>query len=286
MKEELLDKELLRPDRYLKWLALGCTTRKYGDHDFFMERLEHELELIAKLKLSNHFILLKRLKDVSYRKGYPIILFGNGESLLVTNLLRISHVNPLKSHYHCRTCHYTEFNSKVEDGYDLTEKRCPICNDVLQRDGHDLCGDVFWEKPNFRIGVAPSAMPFVQERFDFLKKKMRIPDNWYPIQLEESMLCETIGRMKKETGIHFGNVNPRDKDAGIYVYDEEHQRIFGDIDVDLDKYCFRELVRVGQTDSEQNIDTLMSKITLEWYKQHFPDVYIRVMEELDNLAFN
>ena len=284
MGEENFDKELPRPDRYLKWLVLGCATRKYGDNDFFMERLERELEMIAKLKLSNHFILLRRLAFASRRKGYPMILMGNVEKLLIANLLMISLVNPLRPHYHCKRCHYHEFSNAEVDGYDLSNKTCPNCKASLYADGHNMCGDDFWTNPTFRIGVAPSARPFVQERFDFLKKKMRIPDNWYPIQLEESMLCETIGRMQKETGIRYGNVNPRDRLAGIYVYDEEHQRIFGDIDVDLEKYSFRELVRVGQMDPEQTIGTLIYKVTLEWYKQHYPNTYIKVMKEMEDVA--
>lgn len=277
------NKKQLHADRYLRWVCLNSTKRRYGDNDFYMERLETELKQIAELNLSNHFLVLKEMANLSRRKGYPVIIKGKVEHLLVAYLLRISAVNPLRPHYHCNYCHYHRFRDEEENGFDLPEQECPICNMGRRPDGHDLCEDFLWNFPPFHMEVAPSVRDLLESRI-YVKEKELGTEYPQPICLEDSILCEMIGRMQKETGIRYGNVNPRDRLAGIYVYDEEHQRIFGDIDVDLEKYSFRELVRVGQMDKNQTIGILIYKVTLEWYKQHYPNVYIKVMKEMEDVA--
>ncbi len=72
-------------------------------------------------------------------------------SSFLAYLLGIISVNPLKGHYLCDKCKYTEFNDNLI-GLDLDDKLCPCCGELLGKDGFnipliekeiDLCFDMY-----------------------------------------------------------------------------------------------------------------------------------------------
>lgn len=117
----------------------------YGDKipEIIELRLKKELDSIighgyGVVYWVSHLLVKKSLSD-----GYVVGSRGSVGSSLVATMLEITDVNPLQAHYYCRKCKYCEFNNDVEDGYDLEEKKCPNCDEILIGDGHNIPFETF-----------------------------------------------------------------------------------------------------------------------------------------------
>ena len=61
----------------------------------------------------------------------------------------ITEVNPLSPHYYCDKCHYSDFTSDEVRayaggcGWDMPDKRCPVCGEPLVKDGFDIPFETF-----------------------------------------------------------------------------------------------------------------------------------------------
>ena len=61
----------------------------------------------------------------------------------------ITEVNPLRPHYYCKKCHYSDFDSKEvlayagRSGCDMPDKNCPVCGEPLTKDGFDIPFETF-----------------------------------------------------------------------------------------------------------------------------------------------
>ncbi|AUF83496.1 PolC-type DNA polymerase III [Mesoplasma syrphidae] len=108
-------------------------------------RLEKELNSITKYGFSvvywiSHLLVKKSLDD-----GYLVGSRGSVGSSFVATMSKITEVNPLKAHYRCETCQYSDFNTpaEVKCGYDLRPAQCPKCKSSLVGDGHDIPFETF-----------------------------------------------------------------------------------------------------------------------------------------------
>lgn len=97
--------------------------------------------------------------------GYLVGSRGSVGSSLVATLLNITEVNPLPPHYYCENHDFTalkltqeeiaefgqtsqqmkfeEVLNSVESGYDLPDRKCPICKAPLKKDGHSIPFETF-----------------------------------------------------------------------------------------------------------------------------------------------
>ena len=61
----------------------------------------------------------------------------------------ITEVNPLRPHYYCEHCHYSDFDSEEVRkyaggcGHDMPDKNCPKCGKKLIKDGFDIPFETF-----------------------------------------------------------------------------------------------------------------------------------------------
>ena len=170
----------------------------YGEniHPLIVDRLERELHSIINNEFSSNYYVSHMLVKHSTDSGYVVGSRGSVGSSLTATFMKITEVNSLPPHYVCPKCHFTALKMNTEQkekygqtkeqltleealqsadsGCDLPEARCPICGELLNRDGFDIPFETFLgfhgEKVpdidlNFSGDFQPRAHEFCREVF-------------------------------------------------------------------------------------------------------------------------
>ena len=125
--------------------VMNCAREVYGTvlHPLIEKRLSDEVQAIIKSGYAVMFTLSQKIVAHSEQAGYPVVSRGTAASSLVAFVMGITGINPLKPHYYCKECSYVEFRNDCGSGYDLTDKKCPYCGELMKKDGHNIRFEIF-----------------------------------------------------------------------------------------------------------------------------------------------
>ena len=174
--------EIKGADEELKRVCYEKAESMYGSPlpAIVQERLDHELDCIIRNGFATLYILARRLVLHSVGDGYYVGSRGSVGSSLAATMSGITEINPLKAHYYCKKCHFSDFDPPEArsiaglSGFDLPDRNCPVCGTPLTKDGQEIPFEVFLgfdgdKEPdidlNFSGEYQPRAHAYVEEMF-------------------------------------------------------------------------------------------------------------------------
>ena len=133
-------------EQEIKDIAYGKAHELYGDElpDIVQQRLEKELNSIIQNGFSVMYIIAQKLVWKSNDDGYLVGSRGSVGSSVVAYMTGITEVNALPPHYRCPKCKHSDFNDYgAKNGFDLPDKACPVCGEMMDKDGMDIPFETF-----------------------------------------------------------------------------------------------------------------------------------------------
>ena len=136
-------------ENILKDMCFNKAKELYGDPlpEFIENRLNTELNGIINGGYSVIYYIAHRLVKKSNEDGFIVGSRGSVGSSFVATMSGITEVNPLPPHYRCPHCRHLEWTSETmpeyKSGYDLPDKKCPICGENMVHDGQNIPFETF-----------------------------------------------------------------------------------------------------------------------------------------------
>jgi len=137
--------EVINADEYLRRLVYYTAEQLYGKNydQLIKDRIDTELNAIIGNGYGVIYFVCHLMVKRSNDDGYIVGSRGSVGSSLVATFSGITEVNPLKPHYICPKCHHLEWHDEVASGYDLVDKVCPECGELMRGEGQNIPFETF-----------------------------------------------------------------------------------------------------------------------------------------------
>ncbi|MEY8380050.1 PolC-type DNA polymerase III [Ileibacterium valens] len=147
VKDRLYPPDIEGSDQKLRDICYETARNKYGEPlpAPVKERLDRELDAIIGAGYYVVYYISHLLVKKSNEDGYLVGSRGSVGSSFVATMSGITEVNPLKPHYICEKCHHLEWidDENIHSGFDLPDKVCPDCGEIMRGDGQDIPFETF-----------------------------------------------------------------------------------------------------------------------------------------------
>lgn len=134
-------------DQLLKDICYKNLEKYYGPNPDpkVKERLDKELNGIINGGYSVVYYIAHKIIQKAESDGYFVGSRGSVGSSFAATMADITEVNPLEPHYLCPKCKHFEWNTnpKIRSGFDLDDKRCPECGEMMLANGQNIPFETF-----------------------------------------------------------------------------------------------------------------------------------------------
>jgi DNA polymerase-3 subunit alpha (Gram-positive type) len=213
-------------DQTLRAICYDKAHEIYGEQlpEVVTERLERELNSIISNGFAVMYIIAQKLVWKSNDDGYLVGSRGSVGSSFVATMSGITEVNPLRPHYYCAKCHYSDFDSDEVKPYlggagcDMPDKNCPVCKEPLRKEGFDIPFETF-------LGFKGNKEPDIDLNFsgDYQSNAHRYTEVIFG--KGQTFRAGTIGTLAEKTA--FGYVKNYYEERGLHKRNCEISRIVG-----------------------------------------------------------
>ncbi len=223
LEKEIFDNlhdTLLKGFDEVKILVRDYVTKHWKEEDggindkSLEKKIKKELGGIIGGGFDSIYLIAQRLVKHSNDEGFLVGSRGSVGSSFVATMMGITEVNPLPAHYRCLKCQNSiflddegnELGATYSSGFDLPDKKCPKCGELMYKDGQDMPFATF-------LGFNADKVPDIDLNFSDLNQASAHEYTKVLFGVDNVYRAGTIGTVAEKTA--FGFVKGYFEDKGI-----------------------------------------------------------------------